>query len=167
MMDIPEQLQDLPANGGIYAIWMLFQHYEVDLEIADLIELCHHNEVEGTSTISLAVALKQLGLQVSFYSDPDPDLQPTEQWFYSKAEEMNLSIQSSIEYAQILQAIEQGKFVIAYYDTLEGVGNHSLIYSADSKEVCFFDSFDAMSVDVFEQQRQVEGICRQVIIIGE
>ena len=61
MMDIPEQLQDLPANGGIYAVWMVFQHYGVDLEINDLVKLCRHNEEEGTSTISLAVALQQLG----------------------------------------------------------------------------------------------------------
>ena len=166
-MDIPKQLQDLPANGGLYAIWMLFQHYEVDLEITDLVQLCHHTEDEGTSTISLAVALKQLSLHVSFYTDPDSDLQPTEQWFYQKAAEMSIPVQAAIEYAQILQAIEQGKFVIVYYDTLDGVGNHSLIYSADSEEVCFFDSFDAMPIAVFEQQRQAEGICRQVIIIGE
>ena len=167
MMDIPEQLQNLPANGGIYAVWMVFQHYGVDLEINDLVKLCRHNEEEGTSTISLAVALQQLGLNVSFYTDPDLDLQPTEQWFYQKAAGMNISIEAAIEYDQILQATEQGKFVIAYYDTLEGVGNHSLIYSADLDEVCFFDSFDAMPVDVFEQQRQVEGICRQVIIIDD
>ena len=166
-MDIPEQLQDLPANGGIYAVWMVFQHYGVDLEVADLVKLCRHNEEEGTSTISLAVALKQLGLKVSFHTDVDPDLQPTEQWFYQKATEMNISIEPAIDYAQIFQAVEQDKFVIAYYDTLEGVGNHSLIYSADLEEVCFFDTFDAMPVPVFEQQRQVEGICRQVIIIGE
>ena len=146
---------------------MLFQHYEVDLEITDLVQLCRHTEDEGTSTISLAVALKQLGLHVSFYTDPDSDLQPTEQWFYQKASEMNISIEAAIKYDQILQATEQGKYVIAYYDTLECVGNHSLIYSADLDEVCFFDSFDAMPVDVFEQQRQVEGICRQVIIIDD
>lgn len=166
-MDIPEQLQDLPANGGIYAVWMVFQHYGVDLDVDDLVRLCRHNEEEGTSTISLAVALKQLGLKVSFHTDVDPDLQPTEQCFYQKATEMNIAIEPAIDYAQIFQAVEQGKFVIAYYDTLEGVGNHSLIYSADLEEVCFFDTFDAMPVAVFEQQRQVEGICRQVIIIGE
>lgn len=166
-MDIPEQLQDLPANCGIYAIWMIFQHYGVDLEIDDLVELCKHNVEEGTSTISLAVALKQLGLQVSFYTDPDPELQPTEAWFYQRAKEMQIEIEPALEYSGILAAVGSGKFVIAYYDTLEGVGNHSLIYSADAQEVCFFDSFDAMPVDVFEQQRQILGICRQVIVVDD
>ena len=52
-----------------------------------------------------------------------------------------------------------------YYDTLDVVGNHSLVYSIDEQEICFFDSFDAMPASVFEQQRKAEGICRQAIII--
>ena len=52
-----------------------------------------------------------------------------------------------------------------YYDTLEGLGNHSLVYDINESEICFFDSFDAMSAQLFEQQRKVEGICRQAIII--
>lgn len=166
-MQIPEQLQNLPANCGIYAVWMVFQHYGVDLEIADLVQLCRHSEEEGTSTISLAVALKQLGLDVSFYTEPDPDLQPTEAWFYQKAKEMKIAIEPAIGYQEILKAIERGQFVLVYYDTLDGIGNHSLIYSADEQEVCFFDSFDAMPVEIFEKQRRVEGICRQVIVIDD
>ncbi|MFX8817131.1 peptidase C39, partial [Acinetobacter baumannii] len=54
-----------------------------------------------------------------------------------------------------------------YYDTLDGVGNQSLVYSIDQNEICFFDSFEPMSATVFENQRNVEGICRQAIIIGE
>lgn len=56
--------------------------------------------------------------------------------------------------------------MIVYYDTLQGIGNHSLVYSINAQEICFFDSFDAMSATVFEQQRQAEGICLQAIVIG-
>ena len=166
-MEIPEQLQNLPANCGIYAVWMVFQHYGIHLEIDDLVQLCRHTPEDGTSTISLAVALKQLGLEVRFTTAFDPDIQETEQWFYQQAEKMQIAIEPALDYAQILEAVGQGKFVIAYYDTLDGIGNHSLIYSADAQEVCFFDSFDAMPVDIFEQQRQIEGICQQVIIIDD
>jgi hypothetical protein len=34
--------------------------------------------------------------------------------------------------------------VIVSYDTLDGVGNQSLVYSMDEQEICFFDSFDPM-----------------------
>ena len=64
-----------------------------------------------------------------------------------------------------MQAFEQNKFVIAYYDTFEGIGNHSLVYDIDEAEISLFDSFDAMSAEDFERQRQAEGICRQVITV--
>ena len=78
---------------------------------------------------------------------------------------MNLPIQSAISYADIQHAFEQNKFVIVYYDTLDGEGNHSLVYDINEIEICFFDSFDAMPKAVFEAQRKVEGICQQVIIV--
>lgn len=63
--------------------------------------------------------------------------------------------------------MDKGLFVIVFYDTLEGVGNHSLIYEINEKEISFFDSFDAMPREIFEQQRRVEGICQQVIVIDD
>ena len=72
---------------------------------------------------------------------------------------------AAIGYQQIQQVFNENKFVIVYYDTLEGVGNHSLLYSINDTEICFFDSFESMPAAVFEQQRQQEGICRQVIVV--
>ncbi len=166
-VEIPQDLADLPANGGLYAIWMLFQHYGVDLEIQDLVQLCRHNADEGTYGIALAVALKHLGLEVEFSTDYDPDPQPTEEFFYAKAKELGISVRDAMSYEQIQQAVDQGRFVIVYYDTLEGIGNHSLVYSIDDEEICFFDSFEPMSKEVFIQQRQQEGICQQAIIIDD
>ena len=53
---IPQELMDLEANGGIFAIWKLFQHYGIDLVIEDLVKLCGHSAEEGTYGIALAVA---------------------------------------------------------------------------------------------------------------
>lgn len=165
--EIPEDLQNLPANSGIFALWMVFHHYGVDLEISDLVQLCRHNAEDGVSAVALSVALKKLGLDVVFSTEYDPEPQPNEVYFYAQAEALNISIQPAMNYAEIQAAVEQGQFVIVYYDTLEGVGNHSLIYAMDDKQIEFFDSFDAMPKAVFEQQRQVEGICQQAIIIDD
>ena len=78
-----------------------------------------------------------------------------------------MPILPSLNYQQIQHAFYQNKFLIVYYYTLEYVGNHSLVYDVNADEICFFDSFDAMPASVFEQQRQVEGICRQVIVVEE
>ena len=164
-MELPDKLQNLPFNCGIYAVWMVFQHHAIDLEVDDLLKLCRYSEEEGTSTIALAVALKKLGMQVHFHTDPDDDLQPTEQWFYQQAQDVQMPILAALSYTEILQAVEQGKFVMVYYDLPSGEGNHSLIYEMDAESISFFDHFDVYTAEQFEQLRSAEGICRQVIVI--
>ena len=166
-LNIPESLMNLEANGGIYAVWMLLQHLYIDADIEQLIEVCGYDAENGTTTIGLAVGLKKFGFNVQFYTDQDPDIQEQEKLSYAEAEQLKLPVLPAINYQQIQQAFEQNKFVIVYYDTLEEVGNHSLVYSIDEQEICFFDSFDAMPASVFEQLHQAEGICRQVILIDD
>ncbi|WP_263576827.1 peptidase C39 [Acinetobacter pseudolwoffii] len=167
-VEIPEDLQNLEANSGIFSIWMIFHHYGIDLHIPDLVQLCRHNPEMGTSTIALTVALQTLGLDVAFFSEYDADKQPVELDFYQQAQTLKIPVEERvISYTEIQQQVEAGRFVIVFYDTLEGVGNHSLIYAIDEHEISFFDSFDAMPADVFEQQRQAEGICQQVIVIDD
>ncbi|CAM9219009.1 peptidase C39 [Acinetobacter pseudolwoffii] len=167
-IEIPEDLQNLEANGGIFSIWMIFHHYGIDLHIPDLVQLCRHDSEMGVSSIALAVALQTLGLDVAFFSEYDADKQPVELDFYQQAQTLKIPVEERvISYTEIQQQVEAGRFVIVFYDTLEGVGNHSLIYAIDEHEISFFDSFDAMPADVFEQQRQAEGICQQVIVIDD
>lgn len=167
-IEIPNELQELEANSGVYAIWMLFNHYGVDLDISDLALLCEHDTEYGASSIALTVALKTLGLEVELYTDHDPDIQAKELKFYRKAADLKIPVhEQAISYEEIQHHFDNGRFIIVFYDDLEGFGNHSLVYSMDEQEICFFDSFDAMSKTVFEQQRKIEGICQQVIIIND
>ena len=167
-MELPEDLQSLEANSGIYAIWMIFQHYGIDLHIPDLVQLtCHDSEI-GTSSIALAVTLKTLGLDITFYTEVDLDKQPQEVAFYGRAHTLKIPvIETPLTYEQIQGNVDAGRFVIVFYDTLEGIGNHSLIYEITDNEVSFFDSFESMPKAVFEQQRRVEGICQQAIVIDD
>ena len=147
---------------------MIFHHYEIDLNISDLAQLCKHNAEDGSFGIALAVTLKKLGVDVTFFSDEDFNQHPTEIEFYKEAESLGINIQQpSCRYQDIQSAVENGNFVIVYYDTLEGLGNHSLVYAIDDNEISFFDSLEPMSATLFEKQRSVEGICRQVIIIDD
>lgn len=164
---IPHELMELEANGGIFAIWKLFQHYGIDLVIEDLVQLCGHSAEEGTYGIALAVGLRKLGLDVTFYSEHDPDPQHTELMFYREASKLNIEVKDVLSYQGILDVFNDGRFVIVYYDTLDGVGNHSLVYDMNDKEISFFDSFDAMPREIFEQQRRAEGICQQTIVIDD
>src|SRR5690606_4224350 len=156
-VEIPEDLQNLEANSGIFSIWMIFHHYGIDLHIPDLVQLCRHNPEMGTSTIALAVALQTLGLDVAFFSEYDADKQPVELYFYQQAPTLKMPAAArAISYAVTEEQVEAGRFVIVSYDTLEGVGNHSLIYAIDEHAISFVDSYDAMPADGFEHQRHAE-----------
>ncbi|WP_336002205.1 cysteine peptidase family C39 domain-containing protein [Acinetobacter pittii] len=165
-LNIPESLASLESNCGVFAVWMVLQHHAVQIDVAELIKVCRHDK-GGTYTIALAVALKKLGFEVSFHSDEDPNISLSERMSYKEAKVLKIPTGPALSYQEIQTAIENGKMVIVYYDSLAGVGNQSLIYSIDSNEICFFDSFEPMSAAVFEKQRQVEGICRQAIVIDD
>lgn len=165
-VNIPQVLANLEANCGVFAVWMVLQHHGVQIDVAELIKVCRYDE-GGTYTIALAVALKKLGFDVSFHSDEDPNISPSERMSYKEAKALKIPTGPALSYQYIQAEIQNGKMVIVYYDTLEGVGNQSLIYSIDQKEICFFDNFEPMSAGVFEKQRQVEGICRQAIVIDD
>ncbi|MDO7229668.1 cysteine peptidase family C39 domain-containing protein [Acinetobacter nosocomialis] len=165
-LNIPESLANLEANSGVFAVWMVLKHYGVQVDIAELIKVCRY-EQDGTYTIALAVALKKFGFDVSFHSDKDPNISPSERMSYKEAKVLKIPTGPALSYQDIQVAIQNGQMVIVYYDTLDGVGNQSLVYSIDPKEICFFDSFEPMSAAVFENQRKAEGICRQLIVIGD
>lgn len=86
---------------------------------------------------------------------------------YKEAKVVKIPTGPALSYQDIQANIQNEKMVIVYYDTLDGVGNQSLVYSIDSNEICFFDSFDPMSKAVFENQRKADGVCRQAILIGD
>ncbi|QNH49850.1 peptidase C39 [Acinetobacter venetianus] len=166
-LNIPEPLLQLEANCGVFAIWLILKQYQAHIDIADLIKLCGHDQIDGTFTIALAVALKKLGFEVSFYTAPDPNVDEKEKQIFVEAKQLQIPIAAALTYSEIQHAFEDGKFVIVFYDTLQGMGNQSLIYSIDDQEISFCDHFEVMSKAVFEQQRQADGICRQVIVVEQ
>lgn len=162
---IPEELQHLESNCGVFAVWMVLQHCEIEIAFSQLLEILNYDSEVGTFGIGLAVGLKRLGFNVLFHTDEDLDQHENEPALYQAAQKMNIQVQPALGYSELLNEVQQGAWVIVYYDTLDGIGNHSLIYDIDELEVQFFDSFEAMPADIFEQQRAVEGICRQAIVI--
>ena len=166
-LDIPDPLLQLEANCGVFAVWLILKQYQANIDIAELIQLCRHDYNEGTFTIALAVALKKLGFEVSFYTAPDPDIDEIEKQIYLEAKQLQIPIRPALTYEMIQQAYEDGKFVIVFYDTFDGAGNQSLIYSIDEQEISFCDHFEVMSKAVFEQQYQADEICQQAIVVEQ
>jgi hypothetical protein len=166
-LHIPEELLNLEANGGLFAVWMLMQNYSIQLDIQTLAQLCMHDPEDGTFTIGLAVGLKKIGFDVTFHSAEDPNIHPKEIEHYKEAKRLGLVIEQPLTYHDIQTNIACDYSMIVYYDNLEGIGNHSLVYSIDDQDICFYDSFDPMPKHIFKQQCRAEGICQQAIVIHE
>ena len=166
-LDIPDPLLQLEANCGVFAVWLILKQYQSNIDIAELIQLCRHDYNEGTFTIALAVALKKLGFEVSFYTAPDPDIDEIEKKIYLEAKQLQIPIRPALTYEKIQQAYEDGKFVIVFYDTLDGAGNQSLIYSIDEQEISICDHFEVMTKAVIEQQYQADESCQQAIVVEQ
>ena len=146
-------------------MWMVLQHYGVNMDIERLAQACRHDAEDGAFGIGLAVALKKIGFSVTFHTDDDPHMHEKELPCYAEAQQLSIPVLPALSYQGLRDAVDMGRFVIVFYDTLQGVGNHSLIYAMNEREVCFFDSFEPMPAKVFEQQRNAEGICRQALVI--
>ena len=146
-------------------MWMVLQHYGVNMDIERLAQACRHVAEDGAFGIGLAVALKKFGFSVTFHTDDDPHMHEKELPCYAEAQQLSIPVLPALSYQGLRDAVDMGRFVIVFYDTLQGVGNHSLIYAMNEREVCFFDSFEPMPAKVFEQQRNAEGICRQALVI--
>ncbi len=164
-IEIPQQLQDMPANCGVYAVWMILQHCNIELDLQDLAKVCCYDESDGTFGIGLAVGLKKMGFSVAFHTEEDLHKDPKELPSYAEAIRLQIPILKPLSYQEIKRKIKQDHWVIVYYDTLDGVGNHSLVYDINQNEISFFDHFDVMTSELFERQRKVEGICQQAISI--
>lgn len=166
-LNLPDELIHLDANCGIYALWMVLQHQGLQANIQELIKLSQYDQDEGTYTIALAIALKKMGFGVTFYTDQDPNISQKERACYREAKTLNIPVKGILSYQGIVQATQNNKFVIVYYDTIDGIGQQSLIHSIDKNRVDFFDNFGSLSAQVFERQRKAEGICQQAIVIDD
>lgn len=106
-LDIPKSLRQLEANCGVFAVWLIIKQYQIHIDIADLIQLCRHDQKEGTFTIALAVALKKLGFDVSFYTAPDPNIDEKEKQSYLDAQRLQIPVNGALTYSEIQQFFDQ------------------------------------------------------------
>src|SRR5262249_53723829 len=71
----PSQLLALDGCCGPVTAWGILKYFRIRASSAQIIEACRYTKRHGTFTIALAVALREFGLLVSFYSyfDPNPN----------------------------------------------------------------------------------------------
>jgi hypothetical protein len=164
---VPGSLLSLEAGCGVICGWLALRHYRKKVSIKRLIRLSKFMRSQGTYAVALAVALRECGLPVIFLTDEDNDKKPIEIIAYRHAKRLNIRILSGPTIRDLKSHLRQNKFVIALFNTKEGVAHFSPIREITGRRVFFDDPSEPdMSTWAFNKRRAAPGICRHTIIIG-
>ena len=129
--DAPLKLLQLESNCGLITAWSILKYFKKKTSAAKIIELCRHTKKHGTFTIALSVALKQHGLNVSFFSEFDPKPHLIEKRCYSIAKKIGVDIHQSIDLEILLSKINSENIAVVLYNTPEDNGHLSPLLGKD------------------------------------
>lgn len=125
--EAPEAIRYLDANCGPTAAWGVLRYFRKRVAAHRLIKACRHTKRHGTFSIALAIALKEHGLDVQFYSEPDPNPTAIEKRCYRRAEEIGIQFAGAVALDTILDAVNSASVPIILFNTENDVAHLSPI----------------------------------------
>lgn len=166
----PARLLALEGNCGVLAAWGVLRYFHKRTSAMQLIQACRYTRKHGVFAIALAIALKEHGLSVTFYSDPDPAPNLIERRCYRTAEQMGLPVLDAIEIEQFLGLLTPKTIPIILYETDEGNGHFSPIteYAEGSIHLPYAEAEERRSTSVEDLRRRWSApeIYRQCILVA-
>jgi hypothetical protein len=161
---LPGALLALDGNCGPLSVWLLLKLFRKRTSSERIVRLCRHSKRFGTYTIALAIALRELGLKVSFHSEEDPDPMPLERRLYRTAERLGVVMGKALQVDELLNRIRHGEIAIVFFDTDAGGGHFSpLIGVKRQRLVLPYTDVGEMDAEEFERRWTAPGICRQCV----
>lgn len=133
--DAPHKLLRCEGCCGLIAAWGVLKYFRRRASAAQLIDSCRYTKKHGVFTISLAVALREHGLSVTFYGEPDPQPKLIEQRCYRSAENIGVRIEPAIALDMLLAQVSQNHVPIISYNTDEDNGHLSPILGVENDKV--------------------------------
>ena len=117
-------------------------------------------------TIALATALREHGLDVTFHSDPDPDMKPQERRFYQRARALRIPLLPPVSVRELLAHTDAGCVPIVFHDTPSGQGHFSpLVGERRGRLMLPHSDGGGMSRRQFARRWSAPEICRQCVIV--
>ena len=165
--DAPAALLRLEGNCGPVSAWMALKHLRKRVAAERVVRACRHSAGYGTFTVALAVGLRELGLEVEFFSEPDPDRQPAEVRCYARAEQTGVPVNAAIDLPDLLARVDDRHVAIVFYDADAETGHFSpLAGCEDERLVLPNDPAGGMEADRFEALWRAPGILRQCVLVS-
>jgi hypothetical protein len=168
--EAPIRIHQLPGNCGVMAAWGVLRYFRRRTSAGRLIQDCRYTIKHGVFTIALGVALREHGLKVTFYSDPDPAQKRIEQWCFQRAEQLGITIEPAIELEQVLALVTPQTIPIIIYDTDKATGHFSPIsgFADGCVHLPYAESEEHQRMQMLELQCRwtAPEILRQCIVVS-
>jgi hypothetical protein len=165
--DAPLSLLQLDGNCGPITVWALLKYFRKRASSISIVNACRHTKNHGTFTISMAVALREFGLTVRFYTEEDPTPNPIEERCYKLAYKLGVSINSSTDVKYLCSQISDHTVPVVFYDTSEGIGHFSPFLGInDGHLILPYDQNQKMKVSDFQKRWNASGIYKQCLIVS-
>ena len=163
----PYKLLQIDGCCGLVTAWGILRYFRKRSSSKRLIESCRYTNENGTFMIALAVALREHGLNIKFYSDNDPEPNPIEIESYKIAEQTGVEINNSISIGALISQTTPHSIPIVLYNTDENEGHISPLIGYENKEVLLpYSETEKMNRKEFIKRWSEKGILRQCIVAG-
>jgi hypothetical protein len=123
----PDEILDLDGHCGLVAAWTVLQHFDKSISVPQLVSACRYTKLYGVFSVNLAAGLKELGLKVSFHSEPDNDIGAFEMRGYRRLKRLGVPVDSALEVSDLLSLRRRRRIPIVLYDTPSKSGHFSTI----------------------------------------
>lgn len=169
--DAPRCLRQLESGCGPLAAWGVLRYFRRRTSASRLITACRYTIEDGTFVIALAIALREHGLDVTFYSKHDPAPNPVERYCYPLAEQMGVRMRGEARLEAVLKQITEGTVPLILYNTDDDNGHISPIvgYSGGNVHLAYAESVKSQVMSRKELLHcwTAPEICRQCLVVAK
>jgi hypothetical protein len=148
------------------SVWLVLRGYRKRIGAARIVRACRHSRRTGCFGIGLALAFHEFGLRVSFYTDPDPAIQPMEARRYEWARRSGIQISPAIGLADLRCRVRRQAAIVYLADT-KGEGHFSpLIGFHRGKALLPYIDEERLTIGEFQRRWSGPGFPRQCLLVS-
>ena len=165
LWDAPSALLGFDGHCGLLTAWVALRHFRRRTSADRLVRACGYVRRRGVFSVALASALHGHGLDVTFYSDPDPAMQPAERRYYARVRRLGILVQPAAPLKVLLAHVAAGRIPIVLYHRPDGEIHFSILTGAAGGRVQFHDDTE-LTRRCFEHGWNTPDTLRQSVVVG-
>ena len=163
--EAPRALLETDGHCGLLAAWIVLRYFRKRVSAQNVTKASGYTKRHGVFTVGLATCLKMHGLQVSFHTDPDPQIGPFEKRCYGRAARLGILPHPALELSALSLALRRGCIPIVLFNSESDVGHFSpLLGIRRGSAILPLADEEKMPMNRFLARWSEPGIQRQCVI---